>query len=65
MPGVVPALNLVATQVSCELAFRLLLLELTAYGPGITRAQYDRYVALGAKFEYGELLVEGYEHLVE
>jgi hypothetical protein len=61
----VPALNLVATQTSCELAFRLLLTELASYRVEITRAQYERFLALGVQFDYGELLVEGYEHLVE
>jgi hypothetical protein len=65
VPGVVPALELVAARACPDLAFRFLLQALTAFGPGISRGQYERYVALGEQFEYGELLVEGYEHLVD
>ncbi|MDI1462184.1 hypothetical protein QEZ54_14540 [Catellatospora sp. KI3] len=64
VPGVVPALSLVATHACPDLAFRLLLRELTAYGHEVTRSQYDRYVALGASFDYGQFLVGCYDHLV-
>ncbi|GAA1069001.1 hypothetical protein GCM10009665_75310 [Kitasatospora nipponensis] len=65
VPGVVPALSHVAGHACPDLAFRFLLRALTLFGPQITRGQYERYVALGAQFEYGELLVEGYDHLVD
>lgn len=64
VPGIVPALNFVAIEACPDLAFRLLLRELTAYGQEVSRAQFERYVALGEMFEYGELLVAGYDHLV-
>ncbi|MDH6125931.1 hypothetical protein [Kitasatospora sp. GP82] len=65
VPGVVPALEQVAAYACPDLAFRFLLRALTAFGPGISQGQYERYVALGEKFEYGEFLVQGYEHLVD
>ncbi|MFD0277813.1 hypothetical protein ACFVHB_28430 [Kitasatospora sp. NPDC127111] len=64
VPGVVPALNQVAAQVCPDLAFRLLLRALAKFGPRISQGQYDRYVTLGKQFEYGELLVDGYDHLM-
>ncbi|WP_380282317.1 hypothetical protein [Kitasatospora purpeofusca] len=63
VPGIVPALNEVATRVCPDLAFRLLLCAVDKVGLRIPRDQYDRYVVLGQQFEYGELLVDGYEHL--
>lgn len=65
IPGVVPALELVAARADPDLAFRFFLHALAAYGPDIPRGQYERYVALGEQFEYGELLVQGYEHRVD
>ncbi|MFF7633056.1 hypothetical protein ACFZB9_07865 [Kitasatospora sp. NPDC008050] len=63
VPGVLPALDHTARHVCPDLAFRYLLRALT-YGPQITRKQYERYVELGRRFEYGEFLVQGYEHLM-
>ncbi|MFF3836543.1 hypothetical protein [Streptomyces sp. NPDC001930] len=63
IPGTVPALHHVAEHVCPDLAFRYLLRALTLYSPPVSRSQYDRYVDLGRQLEYGELLVEGYEHL--
>ncbi|GAB7188570.1 hypothetical protein ATKI12_8401 [Kitasatospora sp. Ki12] len=63
IPGAVPALSHAAGHVCPDLAFRFLLRALT-YAPQITRKQYDRYVALGRQFEYGELVVDGYQHLM-
>jgi hypothetical protein len=65
VPGVVPALEQVALHACPDLAFRFLLRLLANYGPGIPRSQYERWAALGAAFEYGELMIEGYEHLVD
>ncbi|MFF3073379.1 hypothetical protein [Kitasatospora sp. NPDC057936] len=64
VPGIVPALDEVAARVCPDLAFRLLLRALAKVGPVVAREQYDRYVALGRQFEYGELLVEGHAHLM-
>ncbi|MFD5922701.1 hypothetical protein ACFVYP_39255 [Kitasatospora sp. NPDC058201] len=63
VPGIVPALNDVATRVCPDLAFRLMLRALSKFVPRVSREQYDRYVALGQRSEYGELLVSGYDHL--
>ncbi|MFF1872600.1 hypothetical protein [Kitasatospora herbaricolor] len=63
IPGVVPALSHAAVHACPDLAFRFLLRALT-YGPQITRKQYERYVELGRRFEYGQFLVPGYEHLM-
>ncbi|MFF3068878.1 hypothetical protein ACFVSN_30765 [Kitasatospora sp. NPDC057904] len=63
VPGVVPALTHTAAHACPDLAFRFLLRALT-YAPQITRKQYERYVELGRKFEYGEFLVPGYDHLM-
>lgn len=63
VPGVVPALTHTAVHACPDLAFRFLLRALT-YGPQLTRKQYERYVELGRRFEYGEFLVGGYDHLM-
>jgi hypothetical protein len=63
--GVVPALNLAATQVSADLAFRLLLRCLSEYWVPLTQTQYDRFVALGERFGYGEPLVMAVDHLID
>jgi hypothetical protein len=55
----------VATEACPDLAFRLLLRELSAFGSRISQTEYDRYMALGEQFGYGELLIEGYAHLIE
>jgi hypothetical protein len=65
VPGIVPAIEQVALRACPDLAFRLLLRALSAFSPGVAQGQFDRYVELGRAFEYGELLVEGYDHLVE
>ncbi|WP_329578730.1 hypothetical protein OG500_09830 [Kitasatospora sp. NBC_01250] len=63
VPGVVPALGHAAVHACPDLAFRFLLRALT-YGPQLTRKQYERYVELGRRFEYGPFLVAGHEHLM-
>lgn len=64
VPGIVPALNEVANKACPDLAFRLLLRALDKVGPHISREQYDRYIALGKRFAYGEDVVGTYDYLV-
>ncbi|MEV6948815.1 hypothetical protein AB0N07_44270 [Streptomyces sp. NPDC051172] len=63
--GVVPALNLAATQAGPDLAFRLLLRCLSEYWVPLTQPQYDRFAALGERFGYGEPLVMAVDHLID
>ncbi|MFG3001649.1 hypothetical protein [Streptomyces sp. NPDC048340] len=64
VPGIVPTLNDVAAKTCPDLAFRLLLRALDKVGPHIPREQYDRYIALGKHFSYGEDVVGTYDYLV-
>ncbi|MDF9815749.1 hypothetical protein [Streptomyces sp. SPB162] len=56
--GLVSALDMVVTQVSPDLGFRLFLRAMCEYWVPISQAQYDRYEALGEHFGFGEFHVD-------
>ncbi|MFG2511490.1 hypothetical protein [Streptomyces sp. NPDC048584] len=62
---VITALEQVAARVDPDLGFRLLLRVLRPLAVPITRAQYERYEAIGRRFGYGEHHVDEIEQLVQ
>ncbi|GAA2132231.1 hypothetical protein GCM10009760_06970 [Kitasatospora kazusensis] len=63
--GVVPALELVITQVSPDLGFRLFLRAMARYWVPINSVQYNRFIALGELFGYGDFHVNDVQFLLD
>ncbi|WP_197523298.1 hypothetical protein, partial [Actinokineospora pegani] len=57
------SLRTCVTDISPDLAFRLLLCALSQYGVNYSLEQHARFVELGEHFSYGELLVLTTEYL--
>lgn len=58
VPGVVPALELVVTEVDPDLGFRLFLRVMKVYLVPVSESQYVRYHELGERFGYNEFVVD-------
>jgi hypothetical protein len=58
LPNLVPALRRVVTEVDPDLGFRLLLRALKAYFMPISEVRYQRFLSLGERFGYHELVVD-------
>ncbi|MFB7666711.1 hypothetical protein ACFC1R_22635 [Kitasatospora sp. NPDC056138] len=58
LPDVTPALERAVTEVDPDLGFRLYLRALKAYFVPISEARYDRFISLGERFGYHELVVD-------
>lgn len=62
---VMDALEHVVTRIDPDLGFRLFLRVLNTLSVRLTQEQYDRYMAIGERFGYGEYHVSDVDHLIE